>query len=334
MTNQRPTTEKRGPERTAQILLTLTMLGACYLDFFGYRAQGFAALGSLDDRLAGAATAPEQYRLGVVWLAHWMVLHLHVAPTMALASMDGLCGLVAVLVLFRVLLRTEVYGHASVTVRWFGAAAFVLLMQWSLAWLLWLQKPETLPAAMLLALMLWLWQSGHAMWLAKAAAIFCLTLVLATFRADIACLLNAGILLFALSKRGELALGRTAAVVVAGLSALAAAGIQLWLMLVAFPHASYGHVKMLQLWPNIKHGTRWPPFAIFLLPLVWMVVPVVRRRFARDPAGVAFLFGALLYFALWITIGKIDEVRIFLPFAFALTPLTVQMAMLRVEPYS
>jgi hypothetical protein len=65
-----------------------------------------------------------------------------------------------------------------------------------------------------------------------------------------------------------------------------------------------------------------------------MAVQGLRRRFERDPAGVAFLFGAVLYFALWISIGKIDEVRIFIPFALALTPLTVQMAMLRVEDYS
>ena len=170
--------------------------------------------------------------------------------------------------------------------------------------------------------------------LAKAVVIFLLSLALATFRADAACLLNAGIVLFALMRRGELALGRSAAVITAGLSALAAGGLQLWLMLVVFPQANYGHVKMWQLWPNLKHGTRWPPFAIFLLPLLWMVVQGLRRRFVRDPASVAFLWGAALYFALWITIGKTDEVRIFLPFAFALTPLTVQMAMLRVKDYS
>jgi hypothetical protein len=32
-----------------------------------------------------------------------------------------------------------------------------------------------------------------------------------------------------------------------------------------------------------------------------------------------------------VTIGKVDEVRIFLPFALALAPLTVEMAMQRVE---
>jgi hypothetical protein len=41
--------------------------------------------------------------------------------------------------------------------------------------------------------------------------------------------------------------------------------------------------------------------------------------------------GAALFGLLWIAIGKIDEVRIFLPFAFALAPLTAEMAILRAE---
>ena len=60
-----------------------------------------------------------------------------------------------------------------------------------------------------------------------------------------------------------------------------------------------------------------------------MIAQVVRRRFDGDAAGLAMLFGAIVYAALWVTIGKVDEVRIFLPLALALTPLTVEMGMLR-----
>jgi hypothetical protein len=314
------------------------MLGVCYLDFFGYRAQGWAdprALPSLTARLRGVADAPDQYRLGVVWLAQWLATHLHVAMTMSLAVIDGLCGTVAVLVLFRVLERTEVYQEARAAERWFGAAAFVLLVQWFLAWLYWLQKPETLPAAMIVALILRLWQPppmsqkrdmGHPVLLVL------LSVLLATFRADIACLLNVGVLLFVLSnKEVPLAVGSRAAGWTSGLTALAAGGTQLWLMRVAYPLAGYGRVKIWQLWPNLRLGSRWPPFAVFLLPLVWMAVQVWRRRFAGDPAGLAVLCGALLYALLWITMGKIDEVRIFLPFALSLAPLAAQRAMLRVR---
>jgi hypothetical protein len=297
----------------ARTLLAAMMAGVCYLDFFAYRAQGWAdpaKLPQLTARLRGVADAPDQYRLGVLWLAQWLAVHLHVAMTMSLAVTDGVCGMVAVLVLFQVLERTEVYQQASAAERWFGAAAFVLLMLWWLMWLLWLQKPETLPAAMIVALTLRLWQPapmsqkrdmGHPVLLVG------LSVLLATFRADVACLLNVGVLAYVVVKReSRLALDFPAAVGTSLLSALVASGMQVWLARVAYPQAGYGLVKLWQLWPNLKHGTRWPPFAIFLLPLVWMAIQVWRRRFAGDAAGLALLWGAGVYALLWVTIGKID----------------------------
>jgi hypothetical protein len=324
------------PRTTARLLLCAAMLGACYLDFFAYRAQGWAdavSLPALTARLRGVADAPDQYRLGVLWLANLLATHLHVAMTMSLAAIDGVCGLVALLTLFSVLERSAVYARAGALLQWFGAAVFVLLAEWFLAWLLWLQKPETLPAAMLVALMLWLWgpSARRPRTALTAAGLVLLNLALASFRADAGCLLNLGILLFVCAHpAAKLALPRRAATAVSFTSALAALGVQLWLMRGLFPQAGYGRVKLWQLWPNLKHATRWPPFVLFLLPLLWLAVQMARRRFREDPASVALLWGGLLFAALWAVIGKIDEVRIFLPFALALTPLTAQVAMDRI----
>ena len=41
------------------------------------------------------------------------------------------------------------------------------------------------------------------------------------------------------------------------------------------------------------------------------------------------LAAAAIFLGMWVTAGKIDEVRIFLPFALALAPLTVDVAMQR-----
>lgn len=324
------------PGRMARVLLVACALGTAYLDYFGYRAQGYYAAGFWSDRLRGDAPAPDQYRVGIVWLSHWVVVHTHLPLMWTLASLDLVSALVALLILFRVLECTAVYREAPVHERWFGAAAFVLLVLWFLAWLLWLQKPETLPAAMLVALLLRAWQGaatrGGAANLALALG---LSLLLCTFRAEMACLLNLGICGWLLVTRRRAA-GLPRGTVLAGSftaagAAIVALAVQVWLMHFVYPQASYGKVKLWQLWPNIKHATRWPPFAIFLLPLFWMCAQVVRRRFVADGASIAFLWGALCFAALWVTIGKIDEVRIFLPFALALTPLTVQMAMLRLR---
>jgi hypothetical protein len=327
------------PGRAARVLLTATIAGAAYLDFFSLKASGFSAPNALDAVLHGQATAPEQYRMGVLWLAHTLSVHLHLALPFTLAAIDALCGLVAVLTLFRIFERSATYTHATTPTRWLGVVTFVLLIHWFLAWLLWLPKPETLPTAMLLALMLALWQprqtTSTARQLATAAAILVLTLLLCTLRTDVACLLNAGIFLFVLAQpEAKLALRRPVALATSAVSALSAAAIQLWLAHVAYPQATYGNVKLWQLRPNLIHASRWPPFVIFLLPLAWMLVQLARRRSRTVAVSLAFLTGAALYFALWFTIGKIDEVRIFLPFAFALTPLTAQLAMLRAESSS
>ena len=285
------------------------------------------------ETLLGTANAPEQYRVGVVWLAFWMARHLPLGKHYCLALIDAVSLLAAGFVLLRVLERTEVYRQSRAALQWFGSAAFVVLVQFYLVWLWTPQRAETLPSVMLVALMLWLWQVTRGSLqrdCAVVAGLVGLAFVQGLVRADVACLLNLGIFAAALTPLGKrLSLPRVAAAATSLAAALLAGGVQLYLMRVVYPHATYGHVKMWQLRPNLVHGTRWPPFLLFVAPVVWMVVQVVRRRFAKDASGVAFLLGALVYAGAWMTIGKIDEVRIFLPFALGLTPLTVEMAMMR-----
>jgi len=321
-----------GPATTARTLLIAAVLSITYLDFFAYKNAGFSDPASLDDRLLGNASAPDQYRMGIYLAAHWLTAHLHIVPAKAFALLDGTAALIAVLLLFAVLEHSETYARATRLLQWFGASAFVLLVLWFMGWFFWLHKPEALPAAALVAAMLTLWQRRRAPWL-TASAVLLLTIALASFRADIACLLNLGVLLYALSTRQpQLALPRSTTILITTIAALAAAGIQLWLTRIVYPQASYGLVKMWQLRPNLIHATRWPPFLLFLLPLLWMLVRAARNGLPHDPAGRALLTAALLYTSLWITIGKIDEVRIFIPFALALTPLIVQTMMARLTP--
>jgi hypothetical protein len=273
--------------------------------------------------------------VSVVLAARWLAGHLHGRLPLAMTLIDLCCALAAVHLLWSVFTRAAVYRTASVELRWLGAAAFVLLPTWYFGWIFWISKPETLPAALLLAAMVRLWQPrrGSESVALRAAALLVLTLLLATMRADDACFLNLGMAIVAWRwwYRGEgLALPRTVALTTGLAGAALAVGVQLWLIRWVFPQAHYGAIKFWQLWPNLHHASRWPPFFCFMLPVGWTAAQVVRRRFAVDTAGIGVLCGAVMFFALWAAIGKFDEVRIFLPFALALAPLTAQMAMLRV----
>lgn len=318
------------PVRCAQTMLAAIALCHAYVAFWSYRLAGLGAPDAWADLLTGHADAPFQYRMGAVLTAHWLSTTLHLKLPLVLAAMTAVCGVITAFALLHVLTRTETYRQAETPTQWLGAAVLALLFAWPLGWLQYQLAPETLPAAMCLAVMLCLWQ-----WVAasrtvpRSLGLLALTLILAALRADLACLLNAGIFLFILAnKRAHLALPRAAALTTSAFAALAAAAFQLWLMRVVYPHATYGNVKLFQLWPNLHHASRWPPFVVFLVPTAWLVVQLRRHRIAYD-AGLAFATAAALYFVLWITVGKIDEVRIFVPFALALAPLTAQVIMLR-----
>lgn len=327
-----------GPERMARVLLTATVAGMSYLDYFQYKRTGLGDSGTWDALAAGQGSAPDQYRVAVVLAARWLATHLHGRLPLAMTLIDLCCALIALHVLWSVFTRTVLYRSASIEFRWVGAAVFVLLPPWYIVWIFWTGKPETLPAAMLLAAMLWLWQPAVAdtgLRPLRVAALLALTLLLATMRADQACFLNLGMAMaawrFSVNSKGmHLALPRTVALATGLAGAALAAGMQLWLMRWVFPQAHYGSIKFWQLWPNLHHASRWPPFIVFMLPVGWTAVQVLRRRFHGDAAGIGMLCGAIIFVSLWAVIGKFDEVRVFLPLALALAPLTAQMAMLRV----
>ncbi len=323
-------TPTSSPVPYAQTMLAALALWHAYIAFWGYRLGGLAGPGAWADLLTGHADAPFQYRMGAVLTAHWLSDALHLKLPLVLAAFTAACGLVTAWTLLGVLTCTDTYRHADRAAQWLGASVLTMLFAWPLGWLQYQLAPEILPAALCLALMLRLWQpagSPRTPW--RVVALLALTLLLATLRADLACLVNAGIFLFLLAdQRARLALPRRAALLTSALAAIAAAVFQLWLMRVIYPNATYGGVKLFQLWPNLHHASRWPPFALFLVPTAWLALQLRRHHFADAPS-LAFATAAALYFLLWITLGKIDEVRIFVPFALVLAPLTAQAIMLR-----
>ena len=321
----------RAPRGT-RVMLLASLLSVSFLNYWDYSRSFYAQPDLLMDVVRGTADAPQQYRVGVVRTGYWMSQHLHMAMRHAFALIDLATVLIAALLLLRLLERSEVFQRGNRVAQWFGAAAFVMLVQFYLTWLWTPQRVETLPACLMVASMLWLWQlpQGAARKsCAIASGLVGVVLIGSFVRADVAGLLSLGFFFVALTPLGEkLSLPQGLALGTSAVSTMVAAGVQLYLMKVAYPLAGYGRVKMWQFRPNMIHAMRWLPLVLFMLPLVWMVRCVVRRRFSGDPAGVGLLAGAALYTVAWLLIGKVDEVRIFIPFALALTPLTVEMAML------
>jgi hypothetical protein len=326
----------QGPKRVASVLLSAVVLSTGYLDYWAYSQAFYKEPNIWMDVVTGTGNAPSQYRIGVIDTAYFLARHLHVGMRHTLALLDVISGMIAVFALFLVLQRSAVYRKAGVATQWFGAGSFIILVQFYLAWVLWYQRPETLPTAAILALAVLLvagTPSGSARVSAVGTAGTVLGLLLLAvaqgfIRADVAFALHLGILVVCLTSAGKgFALPRGAQTGTSMMAVLLAVGIQYYLMKKVYPQATYGKTEVLQLFWNLKSPSGYAPFFLFLVPVGWTLIMLARRRYQTGASEIAMLMAAAVFFAMWVTAGRIKEVRIFLPFALALAPLTVEMAM-------
>lgn len=322
----------RSPEKITKTLLACIVFAATFLDYWSYSRQFYSEPQAYRDVLAGTATAPNQYRVGAIWLANFIATHGHAGLRHAMTLLDGLSALLAVFLLYSLLRNSAVYRSAGNHLRWAGSAAVLAMVQFYLAWLIWYQRPETLPSAALVVVALWLLTPSPDASRPRPAAATIAGLLLFSaaqglVRADVAVAVNLGLLFVCLSGLKGLPLSRWTMLATALAGVLISGGIQFYLMHVAYPHASYGSTPVFQLVLNVTDHFRIFPFLIFMLPWAWTLRFFIRRRNALPGPSAAVLAGSTIFLLLWCVVGKIDEVRIFLPFAVALIPATVQAAM-------
>ena len=328
------------PLRSAVRVLLLSLIAcACFLNYWEYSRQFHSHPDAFLDIVQGAADAPQQYRVLVVRGAWFVHQHAHLGMRHAFTLFDFVGAVIAGLALLSVVERSERFLASDFAERCFAYAAFLFLFAYDLVWLEWYQRPETLPTACFVALMLLLihWPPKGAAGLAGiAACALLLSLLQALTRADVAACFFAGVFLAALLPFGKRLPAPRG--FLAGL-ALVAAGLAVavqWVMIhLVYPHATYGSTAVFQLLLNLN-VTSILPFLLFLVPVIATGWAVLRGAAALDDApSLALGLGALIFLPLWCAVGRIAEVRIFLPFALALIPLSVSCALgaaQRVQP--
>jgi hypothetical protein len=325
------------PERPTRILLLAAVLGVCNQAYWQYSNTDHYWPRYWMPYIQGTGLAPEQYRVGVKLAAWWFVRHLHWGFRHGFMVMDVISSVTGVWLLYDLLQRNSVIRRASTTAQWFASAAFVMLVCFYLSWTLYYFRPETLPSTGLTAVMVWLWMargptSNRLRQVMVILGLLATTAVQAWIRADIPCLLNAGMFLAAFLKSADgFSLPRRAAILTS-LSAMAvAAATQLYIMRVRYPHTTYGDIPVVMIFHDLPSPFVWLPFLSFIVPIAWTGVEFWRQRRSVDSASLGLVIGSGLYFILWVIMGKIDEVRIFIPFALALIPVTVSLAVRRLS---
>lgn len=308
------------------------MLSTCLLEYVQVSATLRHDPHILDQFIVGQGPAPEQYRVLVPHVAYWLSAHI---PGMVLYRSISLLNLIGIFfagfLLLGLLERAAIYRKATRALQWMGTAAFVLLMGFYLQWALAFYRPDTLLDAGSLAAMYWLWAlpreqvatTGRK--LLVAVALLILAVLQGFMRADMGIAMDLGVFLASAAGVRGLSLPRRWTIATSLLGVLIGAGVLLYLMRIVYPQASYGQVKVIMLWQNIRHWRSVVPFLLFGLPIFWTFRQAWKRRDELGPASLAMLISSIVFMGMWLTMGKVDEVRIYTGFALVLIPTTCQL---------
>lgn len=330
-----PGTRMLRPELLTRVILLAAVFGVCDQSYWQYSDIDHYFKGYWMPFVHGTGAAPEQYRIGVKMVAWWLVEHLSWEFRYGFTLMDVIASVAGALLVYDLLLRRPAIRESSTAFRWFGSAGFVLLVCYYMAWVGFFFRPETLPSFGLTACMAWLWTHRRDEGGGTVLTICGLVVAAAAqawIRADVPCALNAGILLASLIGAGPgLSISRRASIVTSAACVAVAAGTQFYIMRVLYPHASYGNIPVFMVTHDLHQPLTYPPFLIFVLPLVWTAVQAWRQRAGLDTGSRGLLLGAAIYLVLWIVMGKLDEVRIFIPFAVVLIPITLELTIRRIS---
>ena len=290
----------------------------------------------------GMGPAPQQYRIGVLRLAEFLSRHSPLALRHGFTLIDLVCGAIAIYLLFSSLVSGESFRAARRGTQWLMVGGYLFLVQLYFSWTLWYQRPETMTTAASAAVLLWLLtrherENGVQQPVLLVSATLVVAFLQALVRPDVVITLEFGVAAMCLLGRsGALALPRWVQAGTSAAAVLLAAGVQFYVIHRLYPHASYGDTPVFELKLNFTDFERWPPFFLALGPYLWLMTTVVRRRMARslgalEAASLAILPGSVLMLVLFLLLGRMDEVRIFLPYALALAPLTAMVFASRAE---
>jgi len=313
----------RGGAWLIPVFISAISLSYAFLDWEIYRQRFLLHPDGWMLYFSGGIQAPWQYRIGVweavLWLHQWF----HLKPYDALTLIDVVCLALSLCLILRVLRHFEAYKTASLPMRWLATAGVLFLAEYYVVWGHWFQTEDTMPSILFVALSVAL-VCGELVQSRILACVLlvCLGWVEGFIRADVAVVLHAGFFLAVVFGKKTVPLGRAWQAATSLLAALAAGCVQLYLMRVRFPNAHYGAEGVVQLANNLK-PEMWGTMLLTLLPFGILLALVVSKRYRPGAVTAMLLTSSLLYFPLWATVGLLDEVRIFLPFAFALMPATV-----------
>ena len=273
------------------------------------------------DQPAAVLYAPDAYRVAMPALAELMQ-RVHTGDRPSMSALCDFCFFFAALfLLYRLTVDDLTPPAAGLLQRTAVVAIFLAFLQFPMAWVVPWQRPETAPTALYLAFALFCVSrtSRQGFWFVLLLAA---TVLQAFVRSDVPFVFGIALLLLSFGGDWLRPFGsRLSSALKAALVAGAAAGVQMYLQCIRFPHLEYPPATaVIQLSNNLHPHNLWP-FAVALLPFLLLGAFLMYRRpllrssmrpLLRLPDALA-LAVAGLYLPLWFTVGRSAEVRIFVP---------------------
>lgn len=304
--------------------ITLLLVAAfTFLDYWGYSTAHRTDPQGIELLASGKGEAPAQYRVAVIYTAKYLgrLVHGHLAFRHFFAIFDFIASLCSLLLIRALLFRTRAFCSATRISQMLRAMIVLGLSAYYLTWSMWYQRPETWTSVLYVALSFYLISAVRS-----PAVVFSGLVVLAAVqgfvRSDVAILFHFGLFLYVLVRGADgFSVRRWVLLGASCLSGLISTTI-LWILIHhIFPHATYGNTKVFQLPANLTPN-QFVPFLIFFTPTLYTYVRgKVPGAAGRGPEQTLLLASGF-YLASWVLVGLIQEVRIFVPFAFALMPQT------------
>ena len=299
--------------------------GYTFLDYWNYsRASREGVVVEWQNLLAGHSYAPAQYRIGVLRAANLLARLTHTHLRHTFAAIDFVAVGVSLTLLLWLLGRAENFRKADYIAQWLQASLVLGSCVLYLMWTFWFQKPETQTTLLLLVL-----SAAAAQWTRRVPALVVLVLLAAigaTVRADAVVAFHLGFLLVCfLPQARSLPLGRAAQFAASALAIVAAVAIEWFIAHRVYPDAPR-QVAAFQLFGNLKVWLNYLVVPTAIFPWLITLRLAIRRWRVLEGWTTGLLLGSVAHFALYYTFGIAWEVRIFLPFAMTLTPLTATLA--------
>jgi hypothetical protein len=308
------------------LFLAMIMFGSIFLDYWSYSRAFYSGALVFDDILAGTADAPQQYRILIPFTAVFLANNLHLGLRHVVALVDLIAISGASVLIISLLNRRSLYRNGDRVFRIATVLVAIALAEYYLAWLIWYQKYDTLLGVMYTSATFWLITNKRS----DRTWVFLLLMILTSAveswsRADLVVIVNGGLVVSIILFREQLRdfveirfLATCCACATLG------AAVQLYLSRGLYPKATYGDTPLVQLAANLNITDMAVYFA-FVLPVIFAILILLQRRKDHLEEAMLLVVPTIAYFLIVFVIGRIEEVRLFLPFVFPFLPATAEV---------